>query len=140
MSRQFCYALDPPNTRIHRSHSRISDKTTIVATYQEAFESLSHKVDGLPEGFLIGCFVAGLRDDIRIDVKIKQPHTLADAIEVARLIEEHNLLHKKSSLPTHSSHIMLASIAPTNPTAGILRPPTSQQANPPPTSFRRITN
>jgi hypothetical protein len=111
-----------------------------VATYQEAFESLSHQVDGLPEGFLIGCFVAGLRDDIRIDVKIKQPHTLADAIEVARLIEEHNLLHKKSSLPTHSSHIMLASIAPTNPTAGILRPPTSQQANPPPTSFRRITN
>jgi hypothetical protein len=111
-----------------------------VAAYQEAFESLSHKVDGLPEGFLIGCFVAGLRDDIRIDVKIKQPHTLADAIEVARLIEEHNLLHKKSSLPTHSSHIMLASIAPTNPTAGILRPPTSQQANPPPTSFRRITN
>jgi hypothetical protein len=111
-----------------------------VAAYQEAFESLSHKVDGLPEGFLIGCFVAGLRDDIRIDVKIKQPHTLADAIEVARLIEEHNLLHKKSSLPTHSSHIMLASIAPTNSTAGILRPPTSQQANPPPTSFRRITN
>ena len=111
-----------------------------MATYQEAFESLSHQVDGLPEGFLIGCFVAGLRDDIRIDVKIKQPHTLADAIEVARLIEEHNLLHKKSSLPTHSSHIMLASIAPTNPTAGILRPPTSQQANPPPTSFRRITN
>jgi hypothetical protein len=54
-----------------------------VAAYQVAFESLSHQVDGLPKGFLIGCFVAGLRDDIRIDVKIKQSHTLVDAIEVA---------------------------------------------------------
>jgi len=101
-------------------------QTTIVAAYQEAFESLSHQVDGLPKGFLIACFVAGLRDDIRIDVKIKQPHTLVDAIEVARLIEERNLLHKKYNLPTHSSHTMLASRAPTNPTAGILRPPPSQ--------------
>nr|TKS13847.1 hypothetical protein D5086_0000049230 [Populus alba] len=37
-------------------------QTTTVAAYQEAFERLSHQVDGLPEGFLIGCFVAGLRD------------------------------------------------------------------------------
>ena len=39
-----------------------------VAIYQEEFERLSHRVDGLPEGFLIGCFIAGLRDDIRLDV------------------------------------------------------------------------
>ncbi|KAL5771152.1 hypothetical protein ACOSP7_015306 [Xanthoceras sorbifolium] len=52
-------------------------QTTNVATYQEAFEKLSHQVDGLPKNFLIGCFIAGLRDDIRLDVKIKQPSTLA---------------------------------------------------------------
>jgi hypothetical protein len=40
-------------------------------------------VDGLPENFLIGCFIAGLRDEIRLDVKIKQPHSLADTIGVA---------------------------------------------------------
>ena len=67
-------------------------QTTIMTAYQEAFERLSHKVDGLPESFLIGCFVSSLRDDVRIDVKIKQPHTLADAIKVARLIEERNML------------------------------------------------
>ena len=60
--------------------------------YQEAFEKLSHQVDGLPENFLNGCFIAGLRDDIRLDVKIKQPSTLADTIGVARLIEEQHQL------------------------------------------------
>jgi hypothetical protein len=95
-------------------------QTTTVAAYQEAFERLSHQVDGLPEGFLIGCFVAGLRDDIHIDVKIKQPHTLADAIGVARLLEERNLLHKKANLPNRSTHTMLMSRVPTNSAAGLL--------------------
>ena len=68
-----------------------------MAAYQEAFEKLSHQVDGLPKPFLIGCFIIGLRDDIRLDVKIKQLHTLAGAIGVARLIEERNLLQKKTT-------------------------------------------
>ncbi|RVW22502.1 Transposon Ty3-G Gag-Pol polyprotein [Vitis vinifera] len=72
-------------------------QTAIVATYQEAFERLSHQVDGLPKPFLIGCFIVGLRDDIRLDIKIKQPHMLAGAIGVARLIEECNLLQKKTT-------------------------------------------
>ena len=67
-------------------------QTITIAAYQEAFEKLSHRVDSLTEKFLIGCFIAGLRDDIRIDVKIKQPGTLADTIRVARLIEECNQL------------------------------------------------
>ncbi|KAL5821525.1 hypothetical protein ACOSQ3_023407 [Xanthoceras sorbifolium] len=32
------------------------------------------------------------RDDIRLDVKVKQPKNLADTIGVARLIEERNSL------------------------------------------------
>ncbi|XP_073138657.1 uncharacterized protein [Henckelia pumila] len=67
-------------------------QTANVAAYQETFEKLSHQVDNLPENFLIGCFIAGLRDDILLDVKIKQPRTLADMIGVARLIEEQNQL------------------------------------------------
>ena len=69
-----------------------------VAHYQENFEQLSHKVDGLPEHYLVGCFVAGLRDDIRLDVKIKQPRTLSDAIGVARLVEERNTLQRRGGL------------------------------------------
>lgn len=72
-------------------------QTTTVTAYQEAFEKLSHQVDGLPESFLVGCFVAGLRDEIRLDVKIKQPRTLVDAIGVARLVEERNSLQRKTT-------------------------------------------
>ena len=79
--------------------SHLKQTTTVVAN-QEAFEGLSHQVEGLPEPFLIGCFIAGLRDDIRLDVKIKQPRTLASAIGVARLIEERNLLQKKTATPS----------------------------------------
>ena len=39
-------------------------QTSIVVVYQEAFKRLSHKVDGLPETFLIGCFITGLQDEI----------------------------------------------------------------------------
>ncbi|KAK2665917.1 hypothetical protein Ddye_004491 [Dipteronia dyeriana] len=58
-----------------------------VPTYQEEFEKLSHRVDGLPEIFLIDCFIARLWDEIRLDVKVKQLKSLQDAIGIARLIE-----------------------------------------------------
>ena len=57
-------------------------QTFSVTEYQEIFEKLSHQIDGLPETFLIRYFIAGLRDEIRLDVKIKQPRTLAGAIVV----------------------------------------------------------
>lgn len=69
-------------------------QTTSVEAYQEMFEKLSYRVDGLPESFLVGCFIAGLRDEVRLDVKIKNPHTLAEAIGVARPIEERNHLQR----------------------------------------------
>ncbi|KAL5555249.1 hypothetical protein UlMin_037485 [Ulmus minor] len=119
-------------------------QTTTIAAYQEAFEKLSHRVDGLPENFLIGCFIAGLRDEIRIDVKIKQPRTLADTIGVARLIEERNQLQRK---PTQQNRFLPASLTPKaspNPTASVLGPPPTQRmnqsSNAQPATFRRITN
>ncbi|KAJ8759120.1 hypothetical protein K2173_004127 [Erythroxylum novogranatense] len=70
-------------------------QTSGLTTYQIEFEHLSNQVDDLPHHFLVGCFIAGLKDEIRLEVKIKQPRTLADAIGVARLVEEKNNLQKK---------------------------------------------
>jgi hypothetical protein len=124
--------------------TRLKQNTT-VAAYQEAFERLLSQVDGLPEKFLIGCFIAGLRGEIRLDVKIKQPHSLADVIGVARLIEERNQLQKRAPLPIRSvpppipASVLAKPSA--NPTAGVLGPaqgprlPVSSN-----TSFHRITN
>lgn len=65
--------------------------TTIVA-YQKAFKSLSHRVNGSQKNFFIGCFIAGLHDDIRLDVKTKHTNTLEETINMARLIKEQNQL------------------------------------------------
>ena len=110
---------------------------------QEAFEGLSHQVEGLPEPFLIGCFIAGLRDDIRLDVKIKQPRTLTSAIGVSRLIEERNLLQKKTTTPSRIPMTATLQKGP-NPFAGILGPNPTQRSNNSLNPFslpvRRITN
>jgi len=90
-------------------------QNTTVAAYQEAFERLSYQVDGLLENFLIGCFIAGLRDEIRLDVKIKQPHTLADTIGEVRLIKERNQLHKRAPLPIRAGPIPVITKASLNP-------------------------
>lgn len=76
--------------------TRLKQVTTIAA-YQESFEKLSHHIDDLPKSFLISCFIAGLRDKICLDVKVKQPKTLADTIGVAHLIEDRNFLQKQTS-------------------------------------------
>jgi hypothetical protein len=119
-------------------------QTTTIAAYQEAFERLSHRVDNLLEKFLIGCFIVGLRDDIRIDVKIKQPVTLADTIGVARLIEERNQLQKGPIQPLRFQPAYATAKTSSNPMAGVLRPPPNQHhshsSNNPPATFHRITN
>nr|TKR58079.1 hypothetical protein D5086_0000328630 [Populus alba] len=85
-----------------------------------------------------------LRDDIRIDVKIKQPVTLADTIGVARLIEERNQLQRRSTQPIRFQPTYAAAKSSSNPVAGVLGPPPSQRhnqgSNNPPANFRRITN
>ncbi|KAL5789485.1 hypothetical protein ACOSQ2_004373 [Xanthoceras sorbifolium] len=63
--------------------SRLKQTTTVNA-YQEAFEKL---------------FIAGLKDEIRLDVRVKQPKTLSETINVAHLIEERNLLQRKPGAP-----------------------------------------
>ncbi|EEF39867.1 conserved hypothetical protein [Ricinus communis] len=119
-------------------------QTSTVAAYQKAFEKLYHQIDGLPEGFLVGCFIAGLRDEIRLDVKIKQPKTLADAIGVTRLVEERNRLQKKSPDPSRFQPATTASKINSTSASGVLGPRPVQRGNPNananPTTFRRITN
>ncbi|KAL5779039.1 hypothetical protein ACOSQ2_009776 [Xanthoceras sorbifolium] len=72
-----------------------------------------------------------LRDDIWLDVKVKQPKTLSDTIGVARLIEECNSLYKKAN---GSNVYRPSNTAPyqrnqPHPNAGLLSPPPIQRVN-----------
>ncbi|KAL6314955.1 hypothetical protein AAG906_029176 [Vitis piasezkii] len=66
---------------------------------------------------------------LRFDVKIKQPRTLADTIGVARLIEERNQLQRKPAKQTRFQPASVTPKASPNPTAGVLGPPPTQRMN-----------
>jgi hypothetical protein len=61
---------------------------TTTNAYQEAFKKLSHNVDDILEKKFVGCFIKGLKDDIQLDVRVKQPKMLSETTSVAHLIEE----------------------------------------------------
>ncbi|KAL5842416.1 hypothetical protein ACOSQ3_013019 [Xanthoceras sorbifolium] len=119
-------------------------QTSTVSIYQEEFKKLSHRVDGLPENFLIGCFIAGLKDEVRLDVKIKQPRSFTDAIGVARLVEEKNNLQKRGAGAFRPSILGTPPKSGNATPTGILGPPpgveTAATTNVPPITFKRITS
>ena len=74
-----------------------------VSTYLSEFEELANRVVGLPQAFLLTCFVAGLSPEIRREVQILQPLTLAQAAGLACIQEEKFLEQRHASHPHPSS-------------------------------------
>ncbi|GJY20360.1 transposon ty3-G gag-pol polyprotein [Tanacetum coccineum] len=113
-------------------------QTTTVASYQEAFEKISHQVDGLPETFLVGCFIGGLKEEIRLEVKLKTPRNLTEAIGMALLVEEKLNLQRRGSTSQRFSALTAPSRSTT--TQGILGPsPNQRLAIPAPNPIRRLS-
>nr|GEZ25131.1 transposon Ty3-G Gag-Pol polyprotein [Tanacetum cinerariifolium] len=120
---------------------RLKQVTTIVA-YQESFERLSNRVDGLPKTFLVGCFIWRLKEEIRLEVKLKNPRQLVDAIGVARVVEEKFNMQHRVVFGTRSPRFNTTPRSSFSP--GLLGPtrPTPAQplALPDPTPIRRLSN
>ena len=66
-----------------------------VLDYQEEFESLSNKVDGLSKSFLLSCFISGLKPSIQHEVASFQPKTLTRAMALAK-VQDQKLNLKKT--------------------------------------------
>jgi len=56
--------------------------------YKNQFDTLALKVRNLPEYHKLSCFLRGLRDEIRVPVRMFNPTTLVDAYSLARMQEE----------------------------------------------------
>lgn len=82
-----------------------------ILAYQEKFEQFSQLVEGLPEPILIGWFIGGFIDEICLEVKIQQSHSLSTTIGLARFVEEELNLNMK---------IPIASLSRTPPTNSTL--------------------
>jgi hypothetical protein len=73
---------------------------TTVGDYKERFEALSNRVRGVDDHNWVSCFLGGLKDVIRLLVRMFKPQTLLAAYGLAKVQEEHVLtgrLHMNAS-------------------------------------------
>ncbi|KAF8407600.1 hypothetical protein HHK36_006734 [Tetracentron sinense] len=63
-------------------------QTGTIREYQMQFEKLENRVEGWPEKALVGCFIAGLKEDIRADIKLFRPATMLATVGLARMQED----------------------------------------------------
>jgi len=56
--------------------------------YKSKFDTLALKVQGLLEAHKLSCFMGGLKEEIRLPVRMFNPKNLVDAYALARIQEE----------------------------------------------------
>ncbi|XP_059456454.1 uncharacterized protein LOC132186493 [Corylus avellana] len=66
-------------------------QTTSVDDYKERFEALSNRVRGIDDHNRVSCFLGGLKDEIRLPVRMFKPQSLLAAYGLAKVQEEHVL-------------------------------------------------
>ncbi|XP_035549739.1 uncharacterized protein LOC118349426 [Juglans regia] len=67
-----------------------------VTTYKIEFELLSNRIKGIFEKNKLSCFLSGLRDEIRLPVRMLKPSNLNDAFGLAKIQEQYVWSTKKS--------------------------------------------
>ncbi|KAF8380856.1 hypothetical protein HHK36_028351 [Tetracentron sinense] len=80
-------ACDDPVKNLTKLHHMTS-----VEDYQTQFEILANSTEGPPEGFMISCFLSGVKDNIRLSVKMFKPSTLSATFGLARIPEDKGII------------------------------------------------
>ena len=78
-------------------------QTTIVAVYKSQFEMLSNRIRNLSESHKLSCFLSGLRDKVRLVVRMQNPRTLSATFRLAKIQEEYLSTCKKVYRPFSES-------------------------------------
>ena len=73
-------------------------QSTIVVAYKLEFEALTNRIRELSPRHKLSCFLSGLKDDIRLPVKMLNPSTLNAAFGLVKIQEEYLLANKKNSM------------------------------------------
>ncbi|KAG2685435.1 hypothetical protein I3760_10G124800 [Carya illinoinensis] len=83
--------------------AKLSQKGS-VDDYKSDFEALSNRLRGVSEDCKLSCFLSGLKDDIRVSVKMFTPTDLLTAYGLAKMQEEKNFLQKKNPYKSTQYH------------------------------------
>ena len=76
--------------------TRLKQTSTVMA-YKGNFEILSNRILGLSETHKLSCFLRGLRDEIRLPVRMLVPKTLNETFGLAKIQEEY-LSHSRKGI------------------------------------------
>lgn len=76
--------------------SKLKQEGADYDRYQEEFINLSSQIQELPKDYLVGCFISGLRDQVKYELISKKPTTVMEAMRLAQVEEEKLAALKKS--------------------------------------------
>ena len=71
-------------------------QTTTVAVYKAEFEAVSNRIKGLSPLHKLNCFSSGLKDEIRLPVRMLNPQSLNAAFELAKIKKEYVMSCRRS--------------------------------------------
>ena len=74
-------------------------QTGSVAEYQDQFESLSTRVTGLSENWLISLFITGLNDYLKYQLHLAKPSSYPKTVAMAKLHEQNFLALQRTLKP-----------------------------------------
>ena len=63
--------------------------------YKGQFEALSNRFRGLSENHKLSCFLSGLKNEVRLPVKMLNPKNLNEAFGLAKIQEEYLMSSRK---------------------------------------------
>ena len=68
-----------------------------MVVYKAQFEVLSNRIKGLSSAHKLSCFLSGLKDAIRLPIRMLNPQSLNEAFGLSKIQEEYNWSYKKIS-------------------------------------------
>ena len=82
------------------SLTRLKQTSSVIA-YKGQFEAISNRVRSLSEPHKLSCFLSGLKDEVRLPVRMLGPKNLNEAFGLAKMQEEYLWSCRKSSKIPH---------------------------------------
>uniref|UniRef100_A0A2N9HE40 Reverse transcriptase Ty1/copia-type domain-containing protein n=1 Tax=Fagus sylvatica TaxID=28930 RepID=A0A2N9HE40_FAGSY len=75
-----------------------------IEEYKGLFESLSNKIRNLSSMHKLSCFISGLKDEVRLAIKMQGPRTLGKAYASAKIQEQYLANLKRSTRPSYEAN------------------------------------
>nr|GEZ34519.1 hypothetical protein [Tanacetum cinerariifolium] len=89
-------------------------QSSTVIDYYNRFELLSNRINGLPESFLLSCFISGLKPEIQTEVSCFAPTTISRALALVK-VRENKLNLFRSQPRLHSPYPPLLATPTSHP-------------------------